>query len=112
MTRVAGELTCPRGWMPLAPNTEARLQAAFVDRSVEPSSAPVPYRIGGRWYCPGCGCRMKTDDHSISCERCGRHLTPFATELIELHSHGGILDPETGEPRYDLHDPPSAEDRA
>lgn len=87
--------------MPLAPHTAGRLFAAFVERTTMPSAEPRRYRVGGRWYCPGCGVRMITEPHDVHCPRCTLHLNEFLVELIELHSHGGTLDPETGEPVYD-----------
>jgi hypothetical protein len=96
-----GELTCPAGNMAFAPRTAARLCAAFVERTTMPSAKPLPYLPGGRWYCPGCGVRMITDAHDVHCPRCTLHLNEFLTELVELHSHGGTLDPRTGEPVYD-----------
>lgn len=99
--RMGGELACPAGNMPLAPRTEARLFAAFVARTATPSAEPLRYRVGGRWYCPGCGDRMITEDHAVRCPRCTLHLNEFLVELVELHSHGGTLDPHTGEAVYD-----------
>lgn len=96
-----GELTCPVGNAPLAPRTAERLSAAFVERTATPSAQPLPYRTGGRWYCPGCGVRMVTEPHDVRCPRCSLHLNEFLIELIELHSHGGAIHPDTGEWIYD-----------
>lgn len=99
--RIDGELTCLAGNMPLAPRTESRLSSAFVERTWTPSAEALPFRVGGRWYCPGCGVRMITEAHDVRCPRCALHLNEFLVELIELHSHGGTVDPRTGEAVYD-----------
>ena len=101
LERVGGELACRRGGMELSPHMEERLCAAFVHGTDEPSRSPVRYRVGGRWYCPGCGVPAVTGEHSVACSRCGKHLTPFLVELVELHSHGGVVDAEAGAPRGD-----------
>lgn len=98
---VRGERTCPVGNMPLSAATESRLRAAFVERTATPSAQPLRYVAGGRWYCPGCGERMITETHDVTCPRCALHLNEFLTELIEMHRHGGTLDPRTGEAVYD-----------
>lgn len=94
------ELVCPAGNMPLAPRTASRLSAAFIERTTIPSAQPRTYRVGGRWYCPGCGDRMITEAHDVRCPRCMLHLNEFLVELVELHSHGGTIDPRTGDPRH------------
>lgn len=98
---ISGELTCPVGNMPLAAHTESRLRAAFVERTGTPSAEPRRYRVGGRWYCPGCGVRMITQEHDVHCPRCALHLNEFLVELVEMHGHGGTIDPRTGEAVYD-----------
>jgi uncharacterized Zn finger protein (UPF0148 family) len=99
--RRGGETVCPAGNMPFAPRTAARLSAAFVERTATPSAEPLRFRAGGRWYCPGCGIRMISEPHDVRCPRCALHLNEFLVELVELHSHGGTIDPLTGEHVYD-----------
>ena len=96
-----GELTCPVGNAPLSQHAAARLSAAFVERTTVPSAQPLRYRPGGRWYCPGCGVRMVTEEYDVHCPRCALHLNEFLIELVEMHSHGGTIDPVTGEHVYD-----------
>lgn len=96
-----GEMTCVAGNAPLSPRMAERLTAAFVERTMTPSAQPLPYVTDGRWYCPGCAVRMVTEPHDIRCPRCAVHLNAFLIELTELHSHGGIIDPVTGEWIYD-----------
>jgi hypothetical protein len=87
--------------MPFAQRTAERLYAAFVERTKTPSPEPLPFPVGGQWYCPGCGVRMITEPHDVHCPRCALRLNPFLVELVELHSHGGYLDSATGEAVYD-----------
>lgn len=101
MEERGGELVCPVGNMTLAPRTAERLFAAFVERTATPPPEPLRFRMGGRWYCPGCGVRMITEDHDVRCPRCTLHLNGFLVELVELHSHGGTIDPHTGEHIFD-----------
>jgi rubrerythrin len=95
------ELVCPVGNMPFAQWTAERLYAAFVARTATPSPEPLRFRVGGRWYCPGCGVRMITEPHDVHCPRCTLRLNPFLVELVELHGHGAYLHPVTGEAVYD-----------
>jgi len=97
-----GELVCLAGNMALAPRTASRLSAAFVERTTTPSAQPLTYRAGGRWYCPRCGDCMITEAHDVRCPRCMLHLNEFLVELVELHSHGGTLDPHTSQPVHDV----------
>jgi predicted RNA-binding Zn-ribbon protein involved in translation (DUF1610 family) len=96
-----GALVCPVGNMPFSPHMAAVLSAAFVERTATPSAQPLRFRMGGRWYCPRCGGRMITEPHDVRCARCALHLNEFLVELVEMHSHGGTIDPLTGERIYD-----------
>ena len=96
-----GEVECPAGNMQLSPMLAKQLHESFVARTVVPSSVPLRYSVGGRYYCPGCGVPMITAEDGVQCPRCALHLNAFLHQIIELHSHGGTLDPETGEAIYD-----------
>ncbi len=89
--RPTGELTCERGDMRLSKELERRLTECFVDRTRRPGAVPLHRRVGGSWYCPGCGVAMvETDPGLITCPRCGLALGELVHELIELHPHRAI----------------------
>lgn len=87
-----GVLTCVRGDMPLSPKLNQDLHDCFVANTRQPiEKQHYNYRIGGTWYCPGCGV-LTTEDETgaIRCPRCKRNLREFMHHLIELHPHRRI----------------------
>ena len=86
--RSNGELACMRGEMGLSKHLERALTECFVDRSRTPRAAPLPFAVGGSWYCPGCGVMMaEMDPGVVACPKCGLALGEFIVELIENHPH-------------------------
>jgi hypothetical protein len=79
---------CERGEMGLSEHLERGLMECFVDRTRTPRSVPLPFCVGGSWYCPGCGMAMaETEPGLIECPKCNLALGEFVRELIELHPH-------------------------
>jgi uncharacterized Zn finger protein (UPF0148 family) len=86
--RPNGELTCDRGEMALSQHIEQELTECFVDRTRVPSTALLPFAVGGSWFCPGCGAPMgETEPGLIMCVRCNRSIGEFIRELVDLHPH-------------------------
>ena len=52
-----GELACKRVDMGLSRHLERGLQECFVDHVRVPRDEALPFQVGGRWWCPGCGVR-------------------------------------------------------
>jgi rubrerythrin len=84
-----GEGQCERSQALLSRNVVRRLRECFVDQISEPSAEPLPYDIGGKWFCPGCGIQMRVEDRSATCPTCGRCLNEFVREIVELNPHVG-----------------------
>jgi tRNA(Ile2) C34 agmatinyltransferase TiaS len=90
---VDGHFECKRGRMPLAHHLEQRLIECFVTearRPREPSGVykAGPPKIGGTWFCPGCGV-MTTESTpgDVRCPKCSRSLSEFVYALVERHPH-------------------------
>lgn len=85
------EVGCRRGGMALSRALHAGFVACFQDRSREPSTVPLPFRVGGSWFCPACGSptheRVPGD---VRCPTCNRALNEFMQALIELHPHAAL----------------------
>ena len=80
-------LYCPRGEMEFSPILDRAYRRHFADR-VEP--APDVHwkcKIGGDWFCPQCGCKMRESEGRILCAECAVNLGAFVYHLIELHPH-------------------------
>jgi hypothetical protein len=75
--------------MELSKQMAADLRACFLERSREPAGAPFTVRIGGSWFCPGCGTPAVENDGWISCSTCHRTLNELVYRLVELHPHRG-----------------------
>ena len=85
-----GELTCERGEMALSQHLERGLTECFVDRTRIPRAAPLSFRVGGSWSCPGCGVAMaEIEPGLVVCSKCGLSLGEFIPQLVELHPHRG-----------------------
>lgn len=78
-------LKCLSGDMELSRNLHDRLSDVFINHSRRAESKA--FRWGGRWFCPGCGTPMKTEDAHVRCETCGEYLDEFIHSLVELHPH-------------------------
>jgi hypothetical protein len=87
LERRENELTCLRGEMALSPLMETGLDAAFVSRTVVPGDDPLPFQVGGNWFCPGDAERMIEVGGVIRCPTCERSLNHFVSQLVERHPH-------------------------
>ena len=88
--RSSGELTCERGTMGLSQQLERELTECFVARTRAPRSTPLPFRVGGSWFCPGCAVPMvETEPGLLKCFKYDLSLGEFIHELVELHPHRG-----------------------
>jgi uncharacterized Zn finger protein (UPF0148 family) len=87
LTSHAGELFCERGQMGLSRNLENGFTECFVARARRSSRKPFGFRVGGTWFCPGCGVKMIEDAGLVSCPACQESLNEFIPPLIELHPH-------------------------
>ena len=81
-------LKCEPGDMPLSADLERRLRECYVDSSRLPRSEPLRYKVGGTWFCPGCGVPTReASPGDVRCPVCGRALGEFLYPLVELHPH-------------------------
>src|SRR5262245_13418083 len=81
-------LECQPGEMPLSADLERRLRECYVDNGRLPRSEPLPFKVGGSWFCPGCGIRAtEPRPGDVRCPSCGRALAEFIPPLVELHPH-------------------------
>ena len=87
MVTQGGEVFCRRGRMGLARVVENRLTECFVANTATPSDKAFAFRIGGTWFCPGCGVQDVEEAGVIRCPRCHRSLNEFVHNLIEQHPH-------------------------
>ncbi len=87
-TRDGTTLECVPGEMQLSLALRTGLVEVFVER--RRSARRVDYRIGGEWFCPGCGVPMVVGD-GAQCPRCREHLDEFVHSLIERHPHRARL---------------------
>ena len=83
-----GTYTCLRGDMELSRNLADQLYACFVAKTEEPGEAPT-FKVGGHWFCPGCGIAMKEEiPGTVLCPQCGRNIgRSLMFQLVELHPH-------------------------
>ena len=94
-TTVGGELTCERGGMPLADELAQRLRDCYVLEVRRPRDVVFqyngrPHGIGGTWFCPGCGVKLREDSPGdLRCPACERSLVEFVHSLVERHPHLG-----------------------
>jgi len=93
LTDVDGDLMCVPGDLPLSPKMREGLNECFVERIRTTKEFAFSFRIGGTWFCPGCGVRAEEEGGRVVCPRCSRSLNEFIHALIELHPHR--LDPAT-----------------
>lgn len=88
-----GHFVCLGGRMEFAPELEQRLRECYVEQTRKPrdfvfSYAGRPARIGGDWFCPGCGVAAKeSTPGDLRCPTCSRSLVEFVYSLIERHPH-------------------------
>jgi hypothetical protein len=94
------DIGCLRGGMPLSAALNEELVACFQAGTRKPSTRPLPFPIGGSWYCPGCGVSvLESQPGNLRCDRCHRCLNEFIRALVELHPHtapAGNLAPPPG----------------
>ena len=84
-------LECERGGMPLSADLERRLRECYVQGVRMPRPEPLRYRVGDRWFCPGCGVRVtQANPGDIRCPKCERSLGEFIYALVELHPHAPV----------------------
>ena len=81
---------CAPGDMWLSEKLAGALRECYVENARSPRERPFPARVGGEWFCPGCG--VKTAEASagdVRCPQCKRSLAEFIHALVELHPHVG-----------------------
>ena len=79
---------CPAGGMELSKMMSDRLVACYVTGIQSPKEVHLPIKMGGRWFCPGCGTQChESQPGLVRCESCGKNMTGFLYQLIELHWH-------------------------
>lgn len=81
------ERCCTRTGALFSFEVSAGLFECFVERSREPRTAASAYRMGGTWFCPGCGDSMSVTEHHVRCARCELSLDEFVHQLVEFNPH-------------------------
>lgn len=82
-----GDFACERTGAVLSPAIAASLDECFIASKREPTSEPLPFVVGGAWYCPACGVLMAVASHAVCCPRCQRCLNEFVHALTEFNPH-------------------------
>jgi hypothetical protein len=82
-------LACEPGEMTLAPRMAGELRGRFVTKTLPSPPAPRGrmLRVGGDWFCPGCGKRMLEQRSHIACADCGASLEGLVFALAQLAPH-------------------------
>lgn len=78
---------CEPGGMQLTQFLGHLLWECYVAETKEPGEARFDFRVGGEWFCPGCGVPTQERDGYVRCPQCGRSLNVFIRALIERHPH-------------------------
>jgi rubrerythrin len=90
MQESKGELRCTKVGMGLSLKLREGLEEVFVRRSRPGRLNPPTFpRVGGPWFCPGCGTAMRVDSPHVTCPSCGNALDEFLYPIVELHPHIG-----------------------
>ena len=88
-----GLFLCERGQMELSQFIAERLFSCFITKTEDAEEfhfTKKGYRIGGQWFCPGCGVLMKEEEPgAVRCPDCRRNIGKYLQQLIELHPHAG-----------------------
>lgn len=83
MIESANGLTCQPSGMVMSHRLRDGLTDVFVTR-VRPGLRNLDdVRLGGSFYCPGCGTAMQ----DATCSSCGGVLDEFIWQIVELHPH-------------------------
>jgi DNA-directed RNA polymerase subunit M/transcription elongation factor TFIIS len=89
----SGGFICERGQMELSERMSQSLSECYVENKRRPKTfnyeSDIKYsRIGGSWFCPGCGVPInETSPAKLICEKCDKNLLEFIYQLVELHPH-------------------------
>ena len=83
LTEVNGELQCEPGEMGLSPKMRRHLSECFVEKSRAPKEIALGFRVGGTWYCPGCGVRVEEEARRVACPIGSRSLNEFIWRRVE-----------------------------
>jgi hypothetical protein len=78
---------CDSGQMELSKQMATDLRECFVERTRDPIGTKFTFRVGGEWFCPGCGAPAIEADGWVECSTCHRRLNEFVHRLVELHPH-------------------------
>jgi hypothetical protein len=80
---------CEAGDMSLSKKLGDALRECYVDNVRSPRERPFPARVGGTWFCPGCGIEAAEESHgNVRCPQCLKSLAEFIDALVELHPSG------------------------
>ena len=89
-----GKFVCVSGNMELSATMATHLYACFVSQSEQPEELEFTkegYRVGGHWFCPGCGILMHEESPgAVRCPKCNRNIAMFLNQLVELPPHGTV----------------------
>lgn len=78
---------CERGEMSLSKALQQALLDCYSKETRRPEERRFGFRVGGQWFCPGCGVATTEEDGFVRCPRCTRSLNEFIPQLVELHPH-------------------------
>jgi hypothetical protein len=79
-------LKCVPGDMPFSIRLDKVIRERFGPGAKATSISAPGYQPGARWYCPGCGIPIVSEE-GIICSQCGKSLDDLLHTLVELHPH-------------------------
>jgi hypothetical protein len=82
---------CQKTNAPLSTRLHADLLAFCVARTSLEQPGPLSFKVGGTWFCPGCGAPMREDNGYLLCDYCGAYLNRFVHSLVEFFVHPVVL---------------------
>jgi uncharacterized Zn finger protein (UPF0148 family) len=87
LEKIKGELTCVAGGMGLSQSLEQSFHDCYVSQVRKPNESTFKGRVGGKWFCPGCGVPLVEESGAIRCPTCKRSLNEFLRPLFDTHPH-------------------------
>ena len=87
LVRSGDTLKCVRGEIEFSGELCKRFKEYYLENP-SPEKKAINVRIGGRWFCPGCGVEIvERSTGAVECQNCSKSLLPFIHVLIERHPH-------------------------
>ena len=82
-----GILYCEQGGMEVTQALRERLEECYIAQKRRPREQRSNHKVGGAYFCPGCGVLTEEIEGAITCPQCGKWVNEFRFSLIEHHWH-------------------------